>query len=137
MNKPSILFIILMVILVAISGCTEMYSTNGTFGDKQVSVENITVYNVTGEHLLYNDTNYYIIKGNLVNNNQYDAFKVKMRAVAYDSRNRVVAINDSVYVNPRVLPAASNTTFFGIRFIDNQNRIVKFDLQIVSVDAKP
>jgi hypothetical protein len=137
MNPKLLLILTLALLITSISGCTDKTSSNGTFGEKTISIKNITVYNVSAEPLDYNGTRYYIIKGNIINNNQYDVFNLKMRAVVYDSRNKIVAVNDSVYLNPRVLPANSNTSFFGIRFIDNQNRIARYELQIVSADSKP
>ncbi len=137
MSKKSITAILLLLaITVSISGCTTKEAANGTFGEKPVSINNITIVdNVTAEHSEYNGTNYYYVTGYLKNNNIYDAFNLKMKATTFDAEGNVVAVNETVYLNPKVIPAEGEA-FFGFKFIDNDNRIARYELQLISVDAE-
>ncbi len=136
-QKSILIIFILFILIVSISGCTNTKNaTNGTFGEKEVSINNITVINnVTADHNEYNGTNYYYVTGYLKNNNKYDVFNLKMKASVFDAEGNIVAVNNTVYLNPKVLPAGGET-FFGFRFADNDNRIVRYELQLISADAE-
>lgn len=138
MLKKSIITILLLItLIISISGCTTTKNaTNGTFGEKKVSINNITIINnVTAEPYEYNGTNYYIIKGYLKNNNKYDVYNLKMKAIVFDAEGNVVAVNDTPYLNPKVLYVSSDT-FFGFRFVDNDHRIVRYELKLIKADAE-
>lgn len=138
MLKKSIIAILLLItFVISISGCTtSQNATNGTFGEKTVSIDNITIINnVTGEHKEYNGTNYYYVYGYLKNNNKYEVFNLKMKATVFDADGKVVAVNDTVYLDPKVLSVTSDT-FFGFRFADNDSRIVRYELKLISADAE-
>lgn len=136
-KKPLIIVLLLIAVIISISGCTTTKNaTNGTFGEKTISINNITIVdNVTTEHSEHNETNYYYITGYLENNNKYDVFNLKMKATTFDANGNMVAVNDTVYLNPKVIPA-SGESFFGFRFIDSDNRIVRYELQLINADAK-
>lgn len=134
-KKHLITVLVLITVIISISGCTTKEATNGTFGEKTISINNITIVdNVTADHHEYNGTNYYHVTGYLKNNNKYDAFNLKMKATTFDADGNVVAVNDTVYLNPKVLPAQGEC-FFGFRFVDNDNRIVRYELELISADA--
>lgn len=137
MSKSTISILLLLTIMVSISGCTTTKNaTNGTFGEKTVSIKNITIINnVTAEHYYYDGTNYFLIRGYLKNNNKYEAFNLKMKATVYDAEGNVIAVNETVYLEPKVLDVNSDT-FFGFTFVDNDNRIVRYELKLISADAK-
>ncbi len=133
--EKKFLIIFIFLFLVGISGCTSKEATNGTFGEKTISTNNITIINnVTANHTEYQETNYYYITGYLKNNNKYDVFHLKMKATTFDAEGNVVAVNDTVYLNPKVI-SAEGEAFFGFRFTDNDNRIVRYELQLISADA--
>ena len=68
-NKSIIIILLLIAVIVAISGCTSKTAPNGTFGEKTVSISNITIVNnVTNGTYEYNGTNYYYIDGFVKNN---------------------------------------------------------------------
>lgn len=138
MSKSTILILLLLAIIISISGCTtDKNATNGTFGEKTVSINNITIVNnVTAEHSEANGVNYYYIVGYLKNNNKYDVFNLKMKATTFDAEGKVVAVNDTVYLEPKVIPV-NGEAYFGFNFIDNDNRIVNYKLEIISADATP
>lgn len=138
MFKKSIMFILLLfAVIISISGCTiTKNATNGTFGEKIVSINNITIVNnVTAEHKEYNGTYYYYITGYLKNNNKYDAFNLKMKATVFDAEGNMIAVNNTVYLESKVLPAGGES-FFGFRFNDNDNRIVRYELQLINVSVE-
>ena len=129
------LIIIILLILtatVAISGCTTKTATNGTFGQKIISLNSISLSNnTTVGNYTYNGTKYYYIKGYLINNNQYDAFNVKVNSTAYDTQGDVVATNNSPYLEPVSIPGNGISTFYAT-FNDSNNSIVRYDVKIVS-----
>lgn len=137
-KNPILIVLIFLMVIVSTSGCTTTKNaTNGTFGEKTVTINNITIVNnITAENLEYNGTKYYIIKGYLKNNNKFDAFNLKMKATVFDAEGNVVAVNNTPYLNPKVLPA-EDVSLFSFVFIDNDNRIVRYELQLISVDAEP
>lgn len=135
MNKKVIIIIVLAILLVSISGCTNKNATNGTFGQKTISIKNITVSNnVTAENVEYNGTNYYWIHGNIRNNNPYDAFNLKMKAVTYDKDGNVVAVKDTFNLDPKII-AANGESYFSFTFNNSDNRIIRYEIQLISADA--
>jgi hypothetical protein len=132
-KKSIVLILILLTVIVGISGCTTKTATNGTFGEKTVSINSILISNNTTADT-YNDTNngneYYYINGYLVNNNSNDAFNVKVNATAYDANGNVVATNDSAYLNPPTIPAKGVSEFY-VDFPDTNNNIVRYDVKVV------
>jgi len=133
MFRQSIMIIILLLtIIVAISGCTTKTATNGTFGEKSISIDSIYLSNnsTTGNYT-YNGTEYYYIDGYLVNNNSNDVFNVKVNATAYDVNGNVVATNDTAYLEPPSIPDKGVSRFY-IEFPDPNNKIVEYDVKVVN-----
>jgi len=131
MIKHSIMMILLVLtVIIAVSGCTTKTATNGTFGEKNISIDSLIISkNTTADHSNYNGIEYYYIQGYLENNNSNDAYHVKLIATAYDANGNVVATNNSAYLNPTVIPA-KGFSFFNINFIDTNNTIVRYDLKV-------
>ena len=128
-----IVIIILLTIIAGISGCTTKTATNGTWGEKNFSLNSITVSdNTTGNRSMTNDTRYYV-SGYLINVNPGDALNVKLKVTTYDSQNNTVAVNDTPYLDPTDIPANGNS-FFYARFSDPDKKIVNFKVEII--DAK-
>lgn len=129
--KYPILILILFATIVAISGCTTKTATNGTFGEKDISLNNILISNnTTAEQSSYNGTEFYYIKGYLINNNSYDAFHVKINATAYNSEGNVVATNNSAYMVSDSIPAKGESLFY-VQFNDPNNTITRYDVEVV------
>jgi uncharacterized membrane protein len=132
-KKTIVMILILLTFIVGISGCTTKSATNGTFGEKSVSINSIFISNNTTADT-YNDSDngseYYYIDGYLVNNNSNDAFHVKVNATAYDVNGTVVATNDSAYLNPTTIPAKGVSEFY-MDFPDPNNNIVRYDVKVV------
>jgi hypothetical protein len=134
MFKNSVIVILLIIItIIAVSGCTTKTATNGTFGEKYISINSILISNNTTANIS-NDTNtgdkFYYIKGYLENNNSNDVFKVKINATAYDANGNVVATNNSAYIGPPTIPAKGVSEFY-VDFPDNNNNIVSYDVKII------
>ena len=133
MFRQSIMIIILLLtIIVAISGCTTKTATNGTFGEKSISIDSIYLSNnsTTGNYT-YNGTEYYYIEGYLVNNNSYEAFHVTVNSIAYDANGNVIATNDSVYLNPVSVPS-NGVSYFLVEFNDTSQKIVRYEVKVVN-----
>jgi uncharacterized membrane protein len=133
LKKSIVMILILLTFIVGISGCTTKTATNGTFGEKTVSINSILISNNTTADT-YNDTDngteYYYIDGYLENKNSNDAFNVKVNATAYDANGNVVATNNSAYLNPPTIPAKGVSEFY-VEFPDTNNNIVRYDVKIV------
>ena len=128
-----IIIFIVLTIIAGISGCTTKTATNGTWGEKNFSLNSITVSdNTTGNRSMTNDTRYYV-SGYLINVNPGDALNVKLKVTTYDSQNNTVAVNDTPYLDPTDIPANGNS-YFDARFSDPDKKIVSFKVEIV--DAK-
>ena len=135
-KKYLIIILLLLTAIVAISGCTTKTATNGTFGEKYISVDSITLSNNTTSDN-YTDNNgkdYYYIDGYLVNNNSNDAFNVKVNATAYDAKGNVVATNDTAYLDPTTIPAKGISEFI-VEFLDPHNSIVRYDVKVINASA--
>lgn len=135
-NKLIILIIISIVITVSISGCTtSKNATNGTFGEKSVSIKNITIINTTSEETTHDDTSYWLVYGHLKNNNQNDVFNLKMKVTAYDAEGNVVAVNDTVHLEPKVISPEGEALYY-FTLNNKDKKIVRYELQLISVDSK-
>lgn len=131
-KKYFIVILILLTVIVGISGCTTKTTTNGTFGEKNISIDSIYLSNnTTAGNFSYNNTKYYYVQGYLINNNSNDVFHVKVNATAYDTNGNVVAINDSTYLQLTSIPA-KGISLFDVVFNDPNNNIVRYDIKIVN-----
>lgn len=131
------LIISLLLIVIGVSGCTMKEGETSTFGEKTISLESIKVLNnTTTDYYEYNGTNYSYIMGTVQNRNRYDAFKVKMKAIAYDEDGEIVATNETVYLEPKNIPASGQSLFY-FEFVDQNKKIVKYDVKVVDAKATP
>lgn len=130
-----LVILILLTIIAGISGCTTKTATNGTFGEKKLSLDAVTVSeNTTGNRSETNDTRYYV-SGYLINGNEIDALNVKLMVTTFDAQNNTVAVNDTPYFEPKDIPANGNSRFYA-RFSDPDKRIVYFKVEIVDAKSK-
>jgi hypothetical protein len=135
MKKYSIAILILFTLIVGISGCTTKTASNGTFGEKSVSINSIYISNnTTADTFKDNGTEYYVIEGYLENNNSDDAFHVIVNASGYDSNGNLVATNNSAYIEPPSIPAKGLSSFY-IQFNDPNNTIARYDIKVVNADG--
>ena len=137
MFKQTIIVILLILTaIIAISGCTTKTATNGTFGEKTISIDSILISNNTtaDNYKEDNGTEYYYIDGYLLNNNSNDAFHVKVNVTAYDANGNVVATNDTAYLDPTTIPAKGLSEFY-VEFPDLNNKIVRYDVKVVDAKA--
>ena len=136
-TKSLITVLLLFAVIVSISGCTSKTATNGTFGEKTISLSNMSIVNnVTNGTYQYNWTNYYYIDVFVKNNNPYDAFDLKMKATIYDANNSVIAVNDTPYyyvAGP--VPAGGEMEFY-FEFNDPNNLTASYSLQLINVSAQ-
>ena len=99
---------------------------------RYISINSIYISNnSTAGNYTYNGTEYYYIEGYLVNNNSYEAFNVKVNAIAYDANGNVVATNDSAYLDPVSIPA-NGVSYFYVDFNDPNQKIVRYDVKVVN-----
>ena len=144
MNKKILIPIIFTAVLILAaagvlflaekSGLAINTTTNSTWGEKSISIGAINVLNnSTMDTYEYNGTSYSYLDGYVRNNNNYDAFNVKMNATAYDEYGNVIATNDTVYLEPKNIPADSESYFY-VDFVDQDKKITRIEVNII--DAK-
>ena len=138
MFKKSIVpILILLIVILGISGCTTKTATNGTFGEKIISLDSIYLSNnTTVDRFNYNNTEYYTIQGYIINNNSIDAYHVKVNTTVYDANGNVVATNDSAYFDSTTINA-KGISYFAVNFKDPNNLIVRYDVKVVDAKAMP
>lgn len=131
MLKKFILLTLLIIISVAVSGCTSKTAPNGTFGEKMLSEDSIYLSNNTtsGTYTGTDGIEYYYVRGYLINNNSNDALNVKVIASTYDTQGNVIATNDTPHIYPTSIPAKGVSGIY-VDFPDINNNIVKYDLKI-------
>lgn len=136
MSSKSIMVILLLyALIISISGCTTKNVENGTFGEKSVTINNVTIINnVTADHYEDNGTNHYYIDGFLKNNNNYDVFNLKMKATFFDADGNVVGENVTVYLYPKVISTRGESRFY-FELEDPDKKIVRYELKLISVSA--
>lgn len=135
MKKYSIAILILFTLIIGISGCTTKTASNGTFGEKTVSIDSIYISNnTTADTFNNNGTEYYVIEGYLDNNNSNDAFHVMVNASGYDSKGNLVATNNSAYIEPPSITAKGLSSFY-IQLNDPKNTIARYDIKVVNADG--
>ncbi len=134
-RQSIIIILLLLTIVIAVSGCTTKTATNGTFGEKTISIDSIFISNnTTAATENKNGTEYYYIQGYLENNNSNDSFNVKINATVYDAKGNVVATNNSAYLNPPTIPA-KGISFLFIKFKDPNQTIVRYDVKVVNAEG--
>ena len=144
MNKKILIPIIFTAALIlAVAGVLFLAEKSGlainttpssTWGEKSISIGAINVLNnSTMDTYEYNDTSYSYLDGYVRNNNNYDAFNVKMNATAYDEYGNVIATNDTVYLEPKNIPAGGESYFY-VDFVDQDKKITRIEVNII--DAK-
>ncbi|MGB9980271.1 hypothetical protein [Methanobacterium sp.] len=132
--KKLIAVLFLLIIMIGISGCTINPQANGTFGEKRsVLVSDLEIINDTASHYQYEGGTWYAIGGTIQNNYGQDTSYVKMKATTYDKNGKIVAINDSVELDPKKIQGESQSKFY-FDFYDPYTQIVSYKVQII--DAK-
>jgi hypothetical protein len=126
----TILILLMVIVLVGVSGCTEKKATNGTWGEKPVvTTDSLHLINVTTNNYDYNGTHYYYVEGYIQNTAENDATNVNVITTAYDTTGKVFATNDTAYIKPTSVPALGQSKFFA-EFEDPDNKIVRYDAKI-------
>jgi len=135
-NKSLIIIvIILFAVIVSISGCTTKNATNGTFGEKTISLNKLEIIDSNAENIDYEDRTYYYIEGNITNKNDIDALDLKMEATAFDENGMVVDINKNPYLDPKVVPSLG-VSYFYFEFYDPDKRIVRYEIKVISAEDR-
>lgn len=121
--------------IISISGCTTKTATNGTFGEKYISINSIYLANnATADNYSYNGTEYYEIEGYLVNKNPYDIFNVIVNSTVYNANGSEVATNNSAYLDPNIIPA-NGASYFYVEFNDPNKKIVRYTIKVVNASS--
>ncbi len=121
----------LLIIITGISGCTINPQANGTFGEKKpVSVSDLEIINSSGAPYQYEGKTTYTVSGVIQNNFGEDTKYVKMEAITFDKNGEIIATNNSVELDPRVIPGKGRSNFY-FDFEDPYSKIVKYQIKII------
>lgn len=133
-RKTIIVFILLFI--VGISGCTINQNANQTFGEKGISLNALFVNNTTSDHYEYEETNYYYVDGDIINNNQNEVFHVKLNVSVFDEKGNLIGYNDTAYFERNSIPP-NDKSYFYVDFGDNDNKISRYEIKIIDAKAYP
>lgn len=124
------------IFLAGMSGFAINTTSNSTWGEKQISIDAINVLNNSTEDIYeYNGTTYSYLKGYVKNNNEYDAFNVKMNSTAYDESDNIVATNDTVYLKFKNIPAGGESYFYVI-YPDPEKKITRIEVNVIGAKSE-
>lgn len=130
-----IVYIIIIIALILISGCISNKKANETWGEKKISLDAIKISNnTTGNRSETNDSRYYV-SGYIDNNNAYEALNVKINVTTYTSNGTVFAVNDTPYLKPENIPA-NGASYFYARFSDPDKKIARYEVKILDAKAE-
>ena len=131
--KKLFAILFLLIIVTGTSGCTVNPQANGTFGEKNpVSISDISILNDTGTYDTFGGKGYYYIEGYLKNRQGEDAYNVTMQAKFYDKNDKLIATNESAYIDPKVVPG-NGQSYYYIDAQDPEKKIVRYEIKITGV----
>lgn len=126
----TILFIFIITIgVIFSSGCANTTQANSTWGEKKIAPGSIKVSDAVANRSIDNESVYYV-RGNLKNQNSFDALDVKIKVITYDKNGTVFAVNETPYIDPKNIPAEGKSYFYA-RFNDPEKKIDRFEIQIL------
>ncbi len=137
MEKKFVIIIIfsLLVLVLANSGCIDNTRANSTWGEKKISMDAIKISkNTTGNRSETNESRYYV-EGYIINNNPYEALKIKLRITTYTSNGSVFEVDENPYLQPKSIPAYGESFFYAM-FLDPDKNITRYDVKILSAKGE-
>lgn len=136
MQKLAALIIMcLLACVLCTSGCIKTTPTNNTFGEKEISLDALKVINTTTGNYSYEGTNYYYLEGYIKNNDPIDAINVQMTSKFYSANGSVLATNKTVFLNPKIIPAHSESYFY-FEIMEPEEMIVNYKIEVISAKAE-
>lgn len=136
MEKPVVIITILLLVMsICCSGCIENTQANNTWGEKKLSMDAIKLSNTTVGNRSDNNDSIYYVKGDITNQNSFEAINTKIQVTTYYSNGTVFAVNDTPYLNPQNIPAQGSSYFYA-RFVDPDKQITKYDVKIISAKGE-
>lgn len=135
--KKAIISLILLLITATIftSGC-ETKTANQTWGEKKINMTLIELSdNITADHFDADGTSFFYVDGYLLNKNPYDALDLKLKATFYDSQGNVFAVNDTVYIEPKVI-ASNGASYFYFEIWDPEKKIVNYRVEVIDAQGQ-
>lgn len=122
--------------MICASGCIDFNKVNNTWGEKNISLDAIKMSNnTTGNYTSDVNSSTYYVYGWINNYNSLDAFNVKIKVITYDSKGKVVAMNNTPIIQPVNIASKGSSEFYA-EFPDPNKRIVKFKVEVVDAKAE-
>ena len=138
MENKLLVIIIFSLILVTVvnSGCIKDTTANSTWGEKKISLDALKIANnTTAGNYTYEGTTYYFLEGYIQNNNPFNALEVEMNSTFYAADGSVVATNNTVYLEPKNIPA-NGVSYFYVEIADPNKLIVNYKIVIINAKAE-
>lgn len=128
--QKNIFIVLIILCMVALSGCTFKTQSDQTFGEKpDAGLKDLYIVNATGEHYDENGTNYYYVWGYVGNKAGNEAPNVQITAKFYDENGTLVGTNTTTPYKPKVIPPEGQAYFYA-GFKDPNKTITKYELSL-------
>ena len=128
--KKNVFIVIIILFMVAISGCTFKTESDTTFGQKpNATINDLYIANSTGEHYDRNGTQYYYVWGYVGNKAQNPASNVQITVKFYSENGTLIGTNTTSPNRPKIIPTEGQSYYF-TRLQDPNKTITKYTISI-------
>lgn len=133
--RKNIFIVIIILFMVAISGCTFKTESDNTFGQKpNATINDIYIVNSTGDHYDRNGTTYYYVWGYVGNKAGNQAPYVKITAKFFSENGTLIGTNTTAPYKPKVIPPEGQSYYY-IGFKDPNKIISNYTISL-SMNSK-
>lgn len=133
--KKNIFIILIILFMVAISGCTFKTESDSTFGQKpNATINDLYIVNSTGDHFDRNGTQYYYVWGYAGNKASNQAPNVQITVKFYSENGTLVGTNTTAPTRPKIIPPEGQSYYF-TRFQDPNTIITNYTISL-SMNSK-
>ncbi|MBU4535944.1 MAG: FxLYD domain-containing protein [Euryarchaeota archaeon] len=130
--SKKLIILLLILSVVAISGCTMDTEAEKTFGEKDpATTGDLYLINATGDHYDRNDTMYYFVWGYVGNRAPVPAANVEITAQYFSENGTLIGTNTTTPYRPSTIPEQGESYFYaGFRDPDQKIASYKINLSI-------
>ncbi|MDP3484199.1 MAG: FxLYD domain-containing protein [Methanobacteriaceae archaeon] len=133
--KKNIFIIIIILFMVAISGCTFKTESDNTFGQKpNATINDLYIVNSTGDHYDRNGTQYYYVWGYVGNKAGNQAPNVQITAKFYSENGTLIGTNTTSPTRPKIIPPEGQAYYYA-GFKDPNKTISNYTISL-SINSK-
>ncbi|MDO9045574.1 MAG: FxLYD domain-containing protein [Methanobacteriaceae archaeon] len=128
--KKNIFIILIILFMVAISGCTFKTESDTTFGQKpNATIKDLYIVNSTGDNYDQNGTQYYYVWGYVGNKAGNQAPNVQITAKFYSENGTLIGTNTTSPNRPKIIPPEGQSYYY-TGFKDPNKTISNYTISI-------